>query len=161
MTCYDLDAETISGVQLIEPQAYNCRKDGVAVSLEMDAKSSNLRFTMAFSILDQGIPGQSLPSKVVHIWVIDCTINSSGHAIGLHASKLASFPHQSRLYSVYSISLRGPLLAIAAGSTGANPFMAVIDWKDVDGRDNYSWWVVNQCQGSVGQSRFYPTLFVV
>lgn len=136
--CYDLDAEIISGVGLIPPQAdywYHAAQ-GSAVALDVDRDSRYLEFTMAFSIFDLGLNPQSLPHgtfyerQAIHIWRITCRLDNSGHVIGLSATKVATIPHRPTLDGIFSMSIRGPLLAMAAydGEVGKT-FVIVMEWQ--------------------------------
>lgn len=99
---------------------------------------------MAFSIFDRGPNPKNLPAgtfyakQVIHIWRITCKLSDSGHAIGLSATQVAMIPHRSTLCVVFSVSLRGPLLSIAAYDAEARKsFIMVMEWQHAHEMQSY------------------------
>lgn len=135
VTYYDLDSETISGVELIPEQLDGTLTCQVTMCIEHDMQSPFLGFLIALSLL--GPSSEMDPTGFTknwchsQIWHVKAVLDNMQRVIGLTATLVASFPYREWIFGVYSLSLRGPNLAIHAyASYGSCAF--VVNWRQAN-----------------------------
>lgn len=132
VTYYDLDAETISGVQLIPDQIKFTDGSQVTMTIEHDMNSPFLEFSIAFCCESDDafeIESHSFPRRgcLCSIWRVESASDDMQHVVGLTATQLASFPFHLAIRQVPKLSLLGPNLAFI-GNTGRY-HLFVINWR--------------------------------
>ncbi|PPQ84033.1 hypothetical protein CVT25_000579 [Psilocybe cyanescens] len=148
VSCYDLDAETISGVRLIPDQMEFGNNSRVLMTLDYATHSPVLEFAIALSLQDGAPWEESLTSiryrRTVQIWRVDVALDDTRHAVGLTATFLASFPHRPEILGVMSLSLLGPMIAFTS-ITDEETYAFVVDWTQANGNSlEYPWRVVQR-----------------
>ncbi|PPQ92305.1 hypothetical protein CVT25_008610 [Psilocybe cyanescens] len=146
VSCYDLDAETISGVRLIPDQMEFTNSSRVLMTLDYATHSPILEFTIALSLQDAALWEEPLTSiryrRTVQIWRVGVVLDDTRHAVGLTATFLASFPHRPEILGVMSLSLLGPMIAFTS-ITDEETYAFVVDWTQASGNSlEYPWRVV-------------------
>ncbi|PPQ84168.1 hypothetical protein CVT25_002034 [Psilocybe cyanescens] len=148
VSCYDLDAETISGVRLIPDQMEFANNSRVLMTLDYATHSPILEFTIALSLQDAAPWEEPLTSiryrRTVQIWRVGVALDDTQHAVGLIATFLASFPHRPEILGVMSLSLLGPMIAFIS-ITDEETYAFVVDWTQANGNSlEYTWRVVQR-----------------
>ncbi|PPQ85646.1 hypothetical protein CVT25_012768 [Psilocybe cyanescens] len=148
VSCYDLDAETISGVRLIPDQMEFTNSSRVLMTLDYATHSPILEFTIALSLQDAALweePSTSIRyRRTVQIWRVGVALDDIRHAVGLTATFLASFPHRPEILGVMSLSLLGPMIAFTS-ITYEKKYAFVVDWTQANGNSlEYPWRVVQR-----------------
>ncbi|PPQ94545.1 hypothetical protein CVT25_011964 [Psilocybe cyanescens] len=143
VTYYDLDAETISGVQLIDDQK---PRFDFLMAIDYNMHSPFLEFMIAFSLHDTPAWIYSTDSRpyqpTIQIWRVSVVLDDTRHVVGLAATWIASFPHRPEIIMPTSLSLLGPNIAFNA-INGLEIYTFVVDWTQASGNAfKYPWRVV-------------------
>lgn len=113
----------------------------VSFSIDIDTSCETLAFNIAWAIRQKLGANVGEYRHEVQIWSVAVDFDDSWEAIGLSATKLASFP-EDPFCSIDHCSLRGDLLAYRQ-----NSFLTLVDWREANGTKRIFPRRVFQCPG--------------
>ncbi|KJA27766.1 hypothetical protein HYPSUDRAFT_34909 [Hypholoma sublateritium FD-334 SS-4] len=144
VTYYDLDAEIITGTELIPPQTKVQRFSRTRMCVDVDADSPMLSFRFASSLIGHG------PSASIQLWQVDIKLDDAQRTIGLTATHLASFPLPLPMMTLLEMHLLGPTIAFegmyyCAEYGRGEIYISVMDWQRASKNPpDYAWRIIDQ-----------------
>lgn len=142
VTYYDLDAEAITGAELIPPQTTVQRLSRTRMCVDVDADSPMLSFRLASSLIGHG------PSASIQLWQVNLKLNNAQRAVGLTATHLVSFPKPPSMMTLMEMYLLGPTIAFNGlyytQHDYAEMYISVMDWQRAsESPPDYAWRVID------------------
>lgn len=157
VTYYDLDAETIVGTSLIPNQMNEHVRNKILMSVDYDAQSPTLEFTLALYLSDES-PGLFYDRITgFQVWSVSLLLGSSQRGIGLVATCLSTFPIRRTIESVFSLFVLGPHLTFNGFHIDfGKSHLFVVCWKHANGQsDIYPWRMLQQSRINVSFLAFW------